>query len=182
MSEQPVLTTARLALRPFTLDDVDAVQKLASAREVALNTLTIPHPYTKQDARDWITPQQEHFQEGLESTFAITLKSSGDLIGAIGLVMKKEYQIAEMGYWIGKPYWNHGYCSEAAQEILRFGFQNLALHRIFAQHFARNPASGRVLEKIGMQYEGRLRDQIKKWDQYEDVLIYGMLASELKIE
>jgi len=182
MPEQPVLETERLTLRPFTLDDVDVVQKLAGAKEVALNTLTIPHPYTKKDAEDWIAPQQEKFQEGLEATYAITLKPSGELIGAIGLVIKKEYQLAEMGYWVGKPYWNNGYCSEAAKAVLHCGFHDLGLHRIFAQHFDRNPASGRVLKKIGMQYEGRLRDHIKKWDQYEDVLIYGMLASELKIE
>lgn len=179
MSEQPDLETERLVLRPFTLDDADAVHKLASAREVAYNTLTIPHPYTKKDAKDWITPQQERFQEGLAATFAITLKSPRDVIGAIGLVITKDYKIAELGYWVGKPYWNHGFCSEAAREVLRYGLQDLGLHRIFAQHFARNPASGRVLEKIGMQYEGHLRDHIKKWSHYEDVLIYGMLASEL---
>jgi len=179
MPEQSDFETERLALRPFSLDDVSAVQKLAGAREVAYNTLTIPHPYTKKDAKDWIAPQEEKFQEGIEATFAITLKSSRDLIGAIGLVIKKESQMAELGYWVGKPYWHNGYCSEAAREVMRYGFQELGLHRIFAQYFARNPASGRVLEKIGMQYEGHLRDHIKKWGHYEDVLIYGILETEI---
>ncbi len=179
MPRQNTLETDRLLLRSFTLDDVDAVQKLASAKEVAANTLTIPHPYTAKDAEEWIRPQREQFENGENATFAITQKSSGELIGAIGLVINQEHQFAELGYWIGKPFWNQGYCTEAALTIIHYGFKSMGLHRIFARVFKRNPASGRVLEKAGMQYEGCLREAVYKWNHFEDLYVYGILASEV---
>jgi RimJ/RimL family protein N-acetyltransferase len=86
-----------------------------------------------------------------------------------------DHALAEMGYWIGKPFWNHGYCTEAAKRLVRFGFEALQLNRILARHLSRNPASGRVMEKIGMQYEGCLRQHIKKWGVFEDLKIYAIL-------
>ena len=83
-----------------------------------------------------------------------------------------------MGYWVGAPYWGRGYCTEAARAILRYGFEELGLHRIHAQHFARNPASGRVMQKIGMVYEGRQHEHVRKWDRFEDSDLYGILASD----
>ena len=83
-----------------------------------------------------------------------------------------------MGYWIGLPYWNNGYCTEAARAVVDFAFTDLGLHRIFAHHLVRNPASGRVMQKIGMRFEGIHRDAIKKWDKYEDIAAYAILADE----
>ena len=83
-----------------------------------------------------------------------------------------------MGYWMGVPYWNHGYCSEAARALVAHGFQQMGLHRIYAFHFVRNPASGRVMQKAGMTYEGTLRQHVKKWERYEDLTAYGILRSE----
>ncbi len=83
-----------------------------------------------------------------------------------------------MGYWIGKPYWNKGFGSEAAKAMLKYGFEKLGLHRINAHHFKRNQASGRILQKIGMSYEGCLRHHIKKWDKYEDIECYGIIDEE----
>ena len=85
---------------------------------------------------------------------------------------------AEMGYWIGKPYWNRGYGTEAAGGVLRYAFEQLGLNRVYAAHFRRNPASGRIMQKIGMTYEGCLRQHIKKWDTFEDMEYYGILRSE----
>ena len=90
-----------------------------------------------------------------------------------------EFNQAELGYWIGKPYWNKCYASEAAKAILRFGFKELNLHRIHAHHLSRNPASGKVLQKIGMQHEGCLRHHIRKWGKFEDMEMYGILIDEL---
>ena len=84
-----------------------------------------------------------------------------------------------MGYWIGVPYWNKGYCSEAAKALIGYGFDELGLNRVFAEHMVRNPASGRVMEKAGMTYEGTLRQHVKKWDRYEDLKVYGILRTEL---
>jgi [ribosomal protein S5]-alanine N-acetyltransferase len=89
-----------------------------------------------------------------------------------------EYGRAEMGYWIGRPYWGRGYCTEAARELLRYGFENLGLARIFACHFKENEASGRVMRKLGMTREGDLRHHVIKWGVPQDLVLYGILRSE----
>ena len=92
--------------------------------------------------------------------------------------VEKQHQHAELGYWLGVPFWGHGYATEAAREILRYGFEMLALHRIFASHFKHNPASGRILTKIGMKHEGCQREHLRKWDQFVDSELYGILRRE----
>jgi RimJ/RimL family protein N-acetyltransferase len=100
------------------------------------------------------------------------------LIGAVGLELDRGNDRAELGYWIGKPYWNKGYGTEAAREVVRYGFEVLGLNRIFAGYFARNPASGRIQEKIGFRHEGVQAQHIKKWDRFEDVVMMGMLRRD----
>ena len=170
----PTLRTQRLVLRPFTLADAPRVQKLAGEREVALNTLTIPHPYPDGAAEEWI--RSHELKEG-EVGFAI---DDGQLVGAIGLKVKRDDDIAELGYWIGVPYWGLGYASEAAAEVIRYGFEELQLNKIYAAHFTRNLASGRVMQKLGMCYEGTLRQHHKKWGEYVDEDVYGILREEWK--
>ena len=172
--QRPTLRTERLVLRPFTLDDAPAVQQLAGAYEVALNTLMIPHPYPDGMAERWIGTHEKDYDEDRSVNFAV---DDGQLAGAIGLV-NHGHGIAEIGYWIGVPFWGRGYASEAARAVVRFGFEERGLHRIFAQHYTRNPQSGRVLQKAGMTYEGTLRHHLKKWDEYVDVACYGILRSE----
>ena len=175
--QRPVLRTTRLVLRPFTPADAPRVHQLAGAREVALNTLTIPHPYPDGAAEEWIDSHEAKFEQG-HVNFAI---DDGNLVGAIGLVTKREDDIAEIGYWIGVPYWGRGYASEAAEAVIRYGFEDLGLNKIYAAHFARNPASGRVLQKLGMSHEGTLRQHHRKWDEYVDSEVYGILKSEWKV-
>ena len=178
MSARPTLVTPRLVLRPFTLDDAPEVRRLAGAREVADTTLHIPHPYPEGAAEQWIGGQAEAHQAGTDATFAIVRRVGQTLIGAIGLTIRPEHLRAELGYWVGVPFWNQGHCTEAAEAVLRHGFEVLGLHRIHASYFARNPASARVMEKIGMTYEGCFRGHIRKWDRFEDLGIYGALAAE----
>jgi len=83
-----------------------------------------------------------------------------------------------MGYWIGKSYWGKGYCTEAARRLIKYGFEELKLNRIFAHFMTGNPASGRVMEKAGMIYEGHLRQHVKKWDVVQDLKIYAILKDE----
>ena len=83
-----------------------------------------------------------------------------------------------MGYWVGVPFWGQGICTEAARALLGFGFGDLNLNKIHAHHFTRNPASGRVLQKLGMKYEGQLRQHVLKSDRFEDLFSYGILRSE----
>jgi RimJ/RimL family protein N-acetyltransferase len=170
-----MLATEHLILRPFTLADAPAVQQLAGARAVALNTLLIPHPYPDGAAEEWIA---RHGERSDDVNFAITLRQGGDLIGAIGLIVTREHDRAEIGYWIGVPYWNNGYATEAARAVIDYGFARLGLQRIFALYFKRNPASGRVMRKLGMQREGLLRRHVLKWDERIDVEIYAILREE----
>jgi RimJ/RimL family protein N-acetyltransferase len=175
MSSDVVLTTERLALRSLTLADAPDIQRLASAYEIALNTLSIPHPYPEEAAEEWI---RSHTETGEETVFAIALRDGDEFIGTIGLRVRRDYDRGELGYWIGVPYWGRGYASEAAREVMKYGFETLNLNKIFAAHFGRNPSSGRVMQKLGMQYEGTLRQHHKKWDEYLDAVMYSTLRSE----
>ena len=172
----PKLETERLVLRQFTLDDAKQVQKLAGDRQIATTTLNVPHPYEDGMAEEWIGTHEELYQSRKGAPFAITLKESGELIGAISIMSIVEEHQGELGYWMGTPYWNKGYCTEAAREMLRYGFMERGLNRIHASYFARNPASGRVMEKLGMSYEGLRRQHILKWKVFEDLELRGILS------
>jgi [ribosomal protein S5]-alanine N-acetyltransferase len=174
MSTQPTLETPRLKLRPYTEADIPELLPLIGTREVAATTLRIAHPYTEQDAKAFL----ELAKDPDKLWLAITLRSNGRQIGGIGLRVEKQHQHAELGYWLGVPFWGHGYATEAAADIVRYGFETLALHRIFASHFKHNPASGRILKKVGMKYEGCQREHLLKWDRFVDSELYGLLRRE----
>lgn len=178
MTAQPTLRTERLVLRPFELDDVPDVTRLAGDAEVASTTLNIPHPYAPEMAESWIRAHATWWGAGELANFAVTLRESGEVVGAIGLVLNTRHENAELGYWIGRPYWGRGYATEAARAVVEFGLDGLGLHRVHAHHFTRNPASGRVLLKVGMRYEGRLREHVRKGEAFEDVDTYGILRSD----
>jgi RimJ/RimL family protein N-acetyltransferase len=165
-------------LRPFTLADAPAVRQLAGEFAVADTTLHIPHPYPPEAAENWIRTHPERFAQGVGISFAIVLRETDELCGAIGLHPEPPHQRAEIGYWLGVPYWNRGIMTEAAEAILAYGFKALGLNRIFATHFTRNPASGRVMQKIGMTFEGILREHLRKDDHFEDVANYSILRRE----
>jgi len=174
MNSLPTLETPRLRIRPYTETDVTGLVPLVGAREVAATTLRIAHPYTEQDARDFL----ELTKEPGKIWLAITLRSDRRQIGGIGLRVEDQHRHAELGYWLGVGYWQRGYATEAAREMLRYGFEDLGLHRIFASHFKHNPASGRVLQKLGMRYEGCQREHLCKWEQFIDLELYGLLREE----
>jgi len=176
MTAQPTLTTERLTLRPCVPADAEAIQALVSDVEIARNTLNIPHPYPAGAASEWITRHTEKFEKNEEIVFAIVTRG-GELVGIIGLV-PKQHDVAEIGYWIGVPYWSRGYASEAARAVIGYAFGELSFNRIEAAHFSRNPASGRVMQKIGMKHEGTLRQAVKKWSEYVDTELYSVLRSE----
>ncbi len=178
MPAYPELTTDRLNLRRFQLSDAPEVRRLAGDRAIAATTLNIPHPYEEGIAEEWIGKHGPAFEKDEAVSFAITVKQTGALVGAIGLHLVREHDRAELGYWIGEPYWGRGYATEAGRSVLGYAFEVLALNRVLARHFPRNPQSGRVLQKLGMKYEGRLRQHVKKWSVYEDVVVYGLLRSE----
>lgn len=178
MKQLPVLETERLILRSFTYDDASMVKELAGAYEIAYNTLLIPHPYEEGMAENWIGTHQPDLEADHTLTFAITHKQESYLIGAIGLNIERVKDPAEIGYWIGTPYWSQGYCTEAARAVIQYGFDKLNLHQIYATHFARNQASGKVMQKIGMKHICRLPQWVNKWDEYVDLELYAILKSD----
>jgi ribosomal-protein-alanine N-acetyltransferase len=178
MNQQPTLKTERLILRPYTLQDAPDLQKLIGEREIAATTMRIPHPYEDGMAEKYIGSRQESFDKGEIVSFAIIQRQSGFFTGGIALTLDNESNQAEMGYWIGNPYWNKGYGTEAARAVLKYGFEVLGLNRIHAKHFKNNPASGYIMQKIGMKHEGCLRQHFKKWGNFVDLELYGILKSE----
>ena len=169
-----MIATERLILRPFVLDDGPAIQRIAGAREVAYNTLLIPHPYPDGAAEAWISKPRG---DG-ELNFAITLRDSGELAGGMSLSINRDHNRGEIGYYIGVAYWNRGYATEAGRAVLRHAFEDHALNRVYAEHFTRNAASGRVMQKLGMRHEGTLRRHIVKWGEAIDLELYGVLREE----
>ena len=177
---QPELTTGRLRLRPFLITDAEAVSTLAGDEAVARNTLNIPHPYDRQHAEEWIASHRGQYQRREAVTYAVTRLADDALVGAVGLILDPTNDSAELGYWIGREHWGRGFATEAARAVVAWAFDALDLHRVHASCFPRNPASGRVLEKLGMQREGRSREHVKKWGEYLDLERYGLLRGELR--
>lgn len=177
-SPQPILRTERLLLQPFRLSDARVVQQLAGDAEVASTTASIPHPYPDGAAEAWISAQPRRYQSSQEVVFAVVRKEDGRLVGSIGLRLIAEEAKGELGYWIGRQYWNRGYATEAARAILAYGFLQLQLVSIYAHYMVRNPASGRVLEKIGMQQKGKLWNYLEKNGVREDCRWYEILRYE----
>lgn len=178
MTTQPTLNTDRLILRqPEPGDDAD-IQRLAGKKEIAENTY-MPHPYEDGMAEEFIKLCRVEWNRRNQAVFAITLKSDGSLIGTIGLKdISREHRRAEMGYWIAIHQWGKGFATEAARAVLEFAFGTLKLNRVYSGHFHTNPASGRVLQKIGMQKEGMQRRHVYSFGKYKDHVLYGILCEE----
>jgi ribosomal-protein-alanine N-acetyltransferase len=175
--EQPTLKTGRLVLRPLGPMDAATVERLAGEKDVASTTRLLPHPYPPGMAEQWIGTLPSLYQRAEMINWGIALVD-GLLLGSIRLTLNPVDNHAEMGYWVGKPYWNNGYCTEAARAVVGYGFDKLDLERIYANYMARNPASGRVLMKLGMQQEGILRRHRRKFGRYEDLVVCGIVRGE----
>ncbi len=178
MEDQPVLQTERLTLRAFALDDANVIIPLVSEKEIAATTLSIPHPYPADEAAKWISKTIEKYQEGVAAAFAIILKETGKIVGSFSIWIKHKHAHAELGYWIAKPYWNNGYATEAGHAILKYGFNDRNLNRIHAHHMTKNPQSGKVMQKMGMAYEGTLRQHVLKDGEYQDLAIYAITKDQ----
>lgn len=180
MSERPVqLETDRLILRPPNRSDIPKIVELAGDPDVARSVGRIPHPYEEQHARDYVARTQKSWQSGDDCAFAMVHKELGHMIGMAGVILPQEpYTGAEIGYWVGKPYWGQGYATEAARAIVRYAFEELVVKRVFANYFTTNPASRRVMEKAGLQYEGTLRGHIERFGEVYDLGYCGLMREE----
>lgn len=169
------MTTERLVLRLFQATDAEAVTKLCNNYNIYKNTLYLPYPYSLNDALTWMEHHYDNFMADHSYEFAVTDKNTGEVFGAISLSNNKDFNQGEIAYWIGEPYWGNGYATEAAQSILQFAFEEKKLHKVFARYFSSNPASGQVMEKIGMTQEGMLKDHVIKEGRYLDLIYYGII-------
>jgi [ribosomal protein S5]-alanine N-acetyltransferase len=163
----------------LTLQDAPVLSRLAGRREIADTTISIPHPYSEERARQWIAETADLFAKVKSVAFATQLKRDGNLVGATGLRdIDAEHSQAELGFWVAVECWGQGYATEAARAVVGFGFEQLGLNRIYAHHMVRNPASGRVLARIGLKPEGLLRQRVQKWGVFEDVVPLALLREE----
>lgn len=176
----PVLETERLVLRPYSPADARRVQEMCGDWAVVSTTINLPHPYPDGAAEQWISTHADSFRQGTEVTLAITLKPEGLVAGSMSLAVNKNHRRGELGYMVAKEHWNHGYCTEAARALMSFGFKVIDLNRIQATHLTRNPASGRVMQKLGMSREGLLRQHVLNRGAFEDLVMYSILRSEFE--
>jgi ribosomal-protein-alanine N-acetyltransferase len=174
----PTLTTARLRLRPFASSDAAAVTALAGDAEVSRYLLHVPHPYPAGLAEEWIASHRDAWTQGHGATWAITIAGEGTIVGTTSLRWVRRHDHAELGYWLGRAHWGHGYALEAAAAAVDFAFKTLACARVFAQHLGGNERSAKVLAKLGMTAEGVRRAHIKKQGAYHDTFQFGVLRDE----
>lgn len=146
------LETSRLLLRPSEEDDIPALLPLIGDIDVARNLSRVPHPYGEPDAHAYLALAREQRLAGTDFNFAIVRKADGVYMGGCGLHLRGGEW--EFGYWLGKPYWGLGYATEAARRLLAHAFGILRLEQLIAVYFHDNPASGRVLAKLGCVPDG----------------------------
>ena len=151
---------------------------MANNRAIHEATLRIPYPYTPKDGREYLNRAMSDMLEDKEYIFAILLNETSACIGTFVFKMNLSDNKAEIGYWLGEPFWGKGYITEVVQRMLAFGFNELGLHRIEAHHLLFNKASGKVLEKCGLTLEGQLRSEVKHGALYHDVVLYGLTKDD----
>lgn len=172
------LETERLTLRDPELTDAPTIHALASHPDVAATTLNIPHPYPEDAAVSFIQSLIDNRDSSPNITLALVRKADQQLIGMISLRPDQRFSRAEMGYWVGVPYWRQGYASEAARRMVDYGFAELGLNRVYATYLVHNVASRRVMEKAGMTYEGTLRQHVQRSGTFHDLGYCGILRGE----
>jgi len=149
------LTLTRSVVRSWTSDDLGSLVKYANNRKIWLNLRDrFPHPYTRRDGRDYI-----HLARSQRPETIFAIEVDGEAAGSIGFVPHADVErvSAEIGYWLGEPFWGRGIVSEALAAVTRHAIDAHHLTRLYAVPFAHNVASCRVLEKAGYVLEGRLR-------------------------
>lgn len=178
MKNYPRLETERLILRKPEASDIASIVQHINNPNVAEPTLNIPYPYHPDDAVFWINMARQGFLNKEKYIFALAHRAIGAVIGGVGLHIKTRFNHAELGYWISEDFWNQGLMSEAVARVIRFGFEELDLNKIYAVHQVENPASGQVMLKNGMRKEGILLQHYKKGEVYQDIVQYGILKRD----
>jgi RimJ/RimL family protein N-acetyltransferase len=163
--------SAPITLEPIAPHHAEDVQRLAAHPEVVATT-NLPDPYPDDGAAQWIEYVRPRHAAGEEFAFAIRNEDDA-LVGVTGLVDVTDTE-AELGFWIGKPYWNRGYATAAARQTVRFAFEELAVEHVFARPLARNAPSRRVLEKLGFRFQQPETHEHPKWTDDDRVARYTL--------
>jgi len=159
-------------LRPFTINDLNSLVKYANNPKIANNlTDKFPYPYTKENGKMFIEFATKNTPTNI---FAIDI--NGEACGGIGIHPQEDVhrKNAELGYWLGEPFWGNGIITKAIEQIADYGFKNFDISRIFARPYGTNLASQRVLEKAGFVLEARFEKTLFKNGEYKDELIYAI--------
>jgi RimJ/RimL family protein N-acetyltransferase len=175
------LETDRLLLRDFIPEDVADVHAYASEPQSVRYMDWGPN--TEAQTADFLQRKlaAQLALPRAEYELAVVLKETGRVIGGIGLRLSRPaHRAGDMGYVFNPQVWGRGYCTEAAAAMLAFGLGELGLHRIYATCDPENRASARVMEKIGMTYEGRLRDYTWEKERWRDSLLYAILQTDAR--
>ena len=172
------LVTPRLTLRRPRPSDATALVALAGDFRIYDTTASIPYPYSAADADAFIAKADADFARAAALHLAVTEADADALIGYGMLRFEPNLDAAELGYWIGVPYWNRGFATETSRALIDYAFGALALTRLSACYLARNPESGRVLAKLGFVEEGVIRAGSFKHGYGEDLVLTGLLRSE----
>lgn len=163
-------------LRPWRPEDIDSLVAHANDYDIAKNmTDKFPYPYTREHGMNFIAFATKDIPAHI---FAIEI--NGQAVGGIGIHPQKDVlrKNAELGYWLGKPYWGQGVITRAIQQMVAFAFNTYDITRIFARPFGSNKASQRVLEKAGFMLEARISNSIFKNGMYTDELIYAVRSDK----
>ena len=177
-----VLESTRLLLRTPERGDLEAIVRYAGDPRVALKTTAIPHPYHLGHALDWLDAIGTDHVTGAVETFAIERKAVPGLIGVISLTLRQDRCSAEIGYWLGVPFWRCGYATEALREVLRHAFDDRGLLYVTGCHMAGNPGSGRVMQKGRMTFENIVSGGIRRGGLFHDRVNYGLFADEWRFD
>jgi len=172
-------TTERLILRDFIPEeDAPILQGYLSDKELAWQSIAMPHPLPEGTALQYINNYQRFRKEGVSTWFAVTLKENNQFIGITGLIHYTEHKKAHVGYSLGRQYWGKGYATEAAKKMLEVGFKDLGLNRIGGTVYADNENSLKVMSRLGLKREGTWRSDFIKWGEVRDVAFFGLLKEE----
>ncbi|MDO4546912.1 MAG: GNAT family N-acetyltransferase [Clostridia bacterium] len=170
--------TPRLTIRRMTMKDAVDIFEYSRDERVARHVLWSAHT-SIGESRSYIRSMIRRYRAGDAASYAIEFNSTGRVIGTIGFMCyKEEHNCVEIGYSLSRRYWNQGLMTEAVKAVIDYGFDKLNLHRIEAQHEIDNPASGAVMRKAGMKYEGRLRQRLMNKGKYVDVDLYAILSDD----
>ncbi|MGZ9223477.1 MAG: GNAT family N-acetyltransferase [Anaerolineales bacterium] len=178
-----ILTTEHLILRDFVESDWEAV--LAYQQDPLYLRYNEWTSRSAEEVRQFVQMflDQQKQEPRIKFQFVITVKPTGQLIGNCGVRRNSpETHEGDIGYELDPRFWGKGYATEAARAVLDFGFSRLRLHRISAWCIADNTGSARVLEKLGMRQEGRLREHDYFKDRWWDVLLYAILYDEWRVQ